>query len=201
MYSCTIDLRVTLTSFSSNSKSYKFKVNWVFDSQGHGVRKGQEAHLSCTGRKSPKSGSESPNSPQPGIEFKIDPSHINVFLLQVVPVPEQQGLIKQNLNNDQTHLSFQLWQVSNLHELGSPVLVPYRFHLVGPEQNVNHQDAYHVLLQEGTRYGLGQPRDRWHQLLPRVAAVVHQCLTPHTAMLLLQLKLGNLLIPRKYFRL
>ena len=86
-----------------------------------------------------------------------------------------------------THLSFQLGQVGNLHKLGSSVLVPYRLSLVAPEDNIHY--SLHTmagLLQEGTRYGLRQSRDCWHQLLLRVAAVVHQGLAPHAALLLLQ---------------
>ena len=44
-----------------------------------------------------------------------------------------------------THLSFQLRQVRNLHELCAPVLVPYHLSLVTPEDNTDysfHSRAY-----------------------------------------------------------
>merc|ERR1719341_1079146 len=150
MYSCTIEFRLT-SFFPPIAKYYKFKVNWVYDSQGH-EGSGKDRKPICLVRgaspQSLRSREWSLKSTLPMLMFSCYKSC--------------------------QYLSFQLWQVSNLHELGSPVLVPYRFYLVG--------------LQEGTRYGLGQPGDRWHQLLSRVAAVVHQCLRPHTAMLLLGLK-------------
>ena len=43
------------------------------------------------------------------------------------------------------------------------------------------------LLKEGAGDGLGESQDCGHQLLLGVAAVVHQRLTPHAALLLLKL--------------
>ena len=45
-----------------------------------------------------------------------------------------------------THLSFQLRQVRNLHELYAPVLVPYRLSLVTPEDNTDYSQTIHFIL-------------------------------------------------------
>ena len=86
-----------------------------------------------------------------------------------------------------THLSFQLWQVGNLHKLHPSVLVPDRLHLVAPEGKPSVSNEYILvnLLKEGAGDGLGESQDCGHQLLLGVAAVVHQRLTPHAALLLL----------------
>ena len=53
--------------------------------------------------------------------------------------------MKSEISENETHLSFQLGQVGNLHELRSSVLVPDRLGLVAPDDTFTYTfDSLHT---------------------------------------------------------